>query len=129
MDHGAYIREEYAVVGLFESGQTAEAAAAWRRMASNPEVPIPDRVRHLKNLSHALTRMGLLAQAEAAFDEGIAIEDRLLRGWMRESKAVWLAEQGRRAEAVAIYEGLLRQFWVDSASIQRYEKNLATLRS
>ena len=129
MDHGALIRDEYAAAGLFESGQVQEATAVWPTMASDPELPFPDRVRNLKNLAHGFTRMGHLAHAEAALDEGIAIEDRLVRGFMRESKAVWLVEQGRVPEAIAIYEGLLRQFWMDSASIKRCQDNIARLKS
>ncbi|MGI8652191.1 MAG: hypothetical protein ACR2I7_05265 [Geodermatophilaceae bacterium] len=53
-------------------------------MASDPGLSLPDRITQLKNLSHALTGLKLIHEAEATFDEGIAIEDRLLRGWLRQ---------------------------------------------
>lgn len=128
MDHEHYTRDLQAAVELFEAGHLEEAAIAWRRLASDPELPLPDRVMHLQNLALTFTRLGRIEQAEAAYDEGISIEARLLRGYLLEAKAAWLVEQGRSGDAVASYEWLLGQFWVDSAQIQRCEHNLASLR-
>lgn len=113
---------------LFEAGRLEEAALAWRALASNPDLPFPDRVVQLQNLALTFTRLGRIVEAEAAYDEGIAIEQRLLRGYLLEAKAAWLVERGRSGDAVTIYEWLLGQFWLDSAQIQCYQQNLAALR-
>ncbi len=63
-------------------------------MATNLDLPLPDRAISLSNLGRALTKLGRLDEAEAAYNEGIAVEDRLLRGVAREEKAAWLVEQG-----------------------------------
>jgi len=128
VDHERYTRDIHAAVQLFESGRLEEAALAWRGLASDPELPFPDRVVQLQNLALTFTRLGRMVEAEAAYDEGIAIEQRLLRGYLLEAKAAWLVERGRSGDAVAIYEWLLGQFWLDSGQIQRYQQNLAALR-
>ncbi len=75
-------------------------------MASDPGLSLPDRITQLKNLSHALTGLKLIHEAEAA----------------------WLAERDRRNEAVVIYEWLLRQPWQNPWEIQRCQANIATLK-
>lgn len=127
MDHARYTRDIHAAVELFESGRLEEAAVAWRVLASDSELALPDRALQLQNLALTLTKLGRVDEAEAAYDEGIAIEQRLLRGYLLEAKAAWLVERGRSGDAVAIYEWLLRQFWLDSGQIQRYRQNLASL--
>ncbi len=41
----------------------------------------------MQNLALTFTRLGRIYEAEAAYDEGIDIEQRLLRGYLLESKA------------------------------------------
>lgn len=128
VDHESYARDIARAVELFESGQFQEAASAWRSMAADPGLPLRDRALQLINLATTYTKLNRPVEAEAAYDEGIAIEDQLLRGRLRESKAVWLAERGRVDEAAALYESLLRQYWLDSSEIRRCEQNLALIR-
>jgi len=87
VDHASYTRDIHAAVQLFESGRLEQAALAWRALASDPDLPFPDRVVQLLNLALTFTRLGRMVEAEAAYDEGIAIEQRLLRGYLLESKA------------------------------------------
>lgn len=127
VDHEAYTRDIQTAVELFESGRLEEAALAWRAMASDPTLPLPDRAVQLKNLALTCTKLERIDDAEAAFDEAIGIEERLPRGYLREEKAAWLVERGRLGEAVAIYEWLLEQYWLDSSQIRRCQHNLASL--
>lgn len=128
VDHEGYARDVSRAVELSESGRLEEAALALRALASDPDVPFPDRAIQLMNLALTFTKLNRLDEAEAAYDEGIAIEDRLLRGFMREHKAAWLIDRGRLDEAAAQYEWLLGQYWLDSPGIRRCEQNLAAIR-
>ncbi len=127
MNHASYTRDIHAAVQLFEAGHLEEAARAWRALASDPELPLPDQVVQLQNLALAFTRLGRIVEAEAAYDEGIAIEQRLSAGIPARSEGGLAGRGGRSGDAVTIYEWLLGQFWVDSGQIQRYQQNLAAL--
>ncbi len=129
MDYEAYRRDLLEAAEMFEAGQVKEAAQVFRAMATNLDLPLPDRAISLSNLGRALTKLGRLDEAEAAYNEGIAVEDRLLRGIAREEKAAWLVERGRSEEAVTIYEWLSGQYWIDAGQRERCRRNLATLRN
>ncbi len=67
--------------------------------------------------------------ALAWYDQGIQFERPLGLFFAAERKAAYLAEQGRAAESLAIYEGLLLEPSLKDEDRERFRHNVAVLRS
>lgn len=67
--------------------------------------------------------------ALAWYDKGIEFERPLGLFFAAERKAAFLAEQGRAAESLSIYEGLLWEPSLKDEDKQRIERNISTLRA
>jgi hypothetical protein len=97
---------------LHERGEWRAAAAIFERLVADQSLPDLDRSMMARNLATVLTSAGRAPnEVEAAFDRGIALEQRWFRGLVRESKAAWLAEIGRTDGAIAVYDSLLAEAW------------------
>ncbi|HWT00743.1 MAG TPA: hypothetical protein VN256_10895 [Pyrinomonadaceae bacterium] len=67
--------------------------------------------------------------ALAWYDKGIEFERPLGLFFAAERKAAYLAEQGRAAESLAIYEGLLWEPSLKDEDRERIQHNVSTLRA
>ncbi|HYG81793.1 MAG TPA: hypothetical protein VD861_15455 [Pyrinomonadaceae bacterium] len=67
--------------------------------------------------------------ALAWYDQGIEFERPLGIFFAAERKAAFLAEQGRTAESLAIYEGLLWESSLKDEDRERIRRNISTLRA
>jgi tetratricopeptide (TPR) repeat protein len=76
------------------------------------------------NLAQVFTQMGQAIEALAWFDWGIDAERTIGKTFVAESKAAYLAEQGRRDEAIALWRQLLADGELEEKSRAAVEANL-----
>lgn len=128
MDYAQYVTFVREAAALHEAGAYHDAARAFLRLADDATLPDLDRAMMESNLAGALAAARAAeADIEAAYDRGIALEERWHRARVLEAKAVWLAEAGHRDRAVAVYQGLLQQAWARMDDRDRWSRNIAAL--
>ncbi|MGC0143644.1 hypothetical protein [Pseudactinotalea sp. Z1732] len=125
MDHQEYSDLTQQANAAFEEGRAQEAVQIFHRLISSATLPQVDRSVMAVNLATVLQKSGADArQVEAAYDQGIALEQRVYRSFVREHKASWLDESGRPGEAAMIYRQLLAEHWPSSSERLRFQHNL-----
>ena len=86
-----------------------------------------DKSNACATLAVVYDRMGNTEEALSWFDKGIDIEQTYSRYEVSEKKSQFLAQLGRRNEAVAIYEALIKQPYVGEAEKERMRKTIQSL--
>ena len=81
------------------------------------------------NMARACEKGGHLEPALAWYDYGISLEEPFCRCLVREHKAVFLAEQRRDTEALALYEAIFVLPYATEADKERIWKNIVVLRN
>lgn len=81
------------------------------------------------NLAQMFVRLARADEALLWFDWGIGHEREAGKTFVSEGKAVFLAEQGRPAEAIALWEALLDEGRLDAQARAKVEQNIATVKA
>lgn len=125
MDHQEYSDLTQQANAAFEEGRAQEAVQIFHRLINSATLPQVDRSVMAVNLATVLQKSGADArQVEAAYDQGIALEQPVYRSFVREHKASWLNESGRPGDAAMIYRQLLAEHWPSSSERLRFQHNL-----
>lgn len=111
-----------------DEGRLAEAAKCF---ASLVESDISDIDRSLMACNVALIhdKMGDTDGALAWYDQAIYFEQPYCRGYAAERKAAYLAEKGRTADSLALYEWLMDQPFSTEAEKERFWANINMLKN
>ncbi len=123
--------EDYAATAqkgaeAFEKGEHAQALSLFESLAASDISPI-DRARMLNNVAVVLEKMGRSAEALRAYDRAIALEWTYSRCESVERKAIYLADKGDAAGAIALYEGLLLKLYVTEDEKYRFQTRISEL--
>ncbi len=128
MDSQEYFAAVRLAAERFEAGDTGEARAVFERIVADDAVPELDRNMMGINLATVLTKAGAAeTEIEAAYDRAIELEQRWMRGFATESKAVWLASAGRAWEARELLAWLRGQPWLTFGDRDRIDGSLDAL--
>lgn len=128
MDYEQWAERIREAAALHEAGDLAAADAVWQELIPLTPTDV-DRSILLVNRARTLTALGRVREAETSYDLAIAAEQAWFRGLARGEKAAWLAEQGRREEAAAMFEALAAERWISWGERTGYLRNVEILRS
>jgi tetratricopeptide (TPR) repeat protein len=106
---------------LQDSGRLKEAEAAFYQLFLS-DISDLDKVDICIHLAEISDKLGSLEQVLEWYDRGISIEGLYSRYSTAEKKAEYLSQRGRSAEAVPIYEALLKQPYISEAEKERMRK-------
>ncbi|HEV7735021.1 MAG TPA: hypothetical protein VGR62_22820 [Candidatus Binatia bacterium] len=128
MDYDAYVAAMQAVSKLVDEQQYDEALAGMRTLL---ESDLLDRDKSILCLNMAVVydKMAKPSEVLAWYDRGMDYERNYRPHLLLEHKAGYLIAQNRQAEALAIYESLLRERSIDEAEKQRFSHNVGILRT
>ena len=107
---------------LVEQGDHASALAILKGLIDG-DLPELDKAMMAMNVAIVCQKLGQDADVLAWYDYGMGLEAPFMRFSVAEGKAAYLVSKGRKAEALAIYEGLLKESFLmfrDRDRIQQY---------
>lgn len=111
---------------LFEKGDYAKALGIFEDLATSDISPI-DKARMLNNVAVVLNKMARVPDALRAHDRAIALEWTYSRCESVECKAIFLADKGDAAGAVALYESLLTKPYASEDEKHRFRVRVTEL--
>lgn len=117
------------VAELVDKGQDLDAATDLLKTIIESDLPDMDRAIMSINMAVVCDKMGHVDHALAWYDHGISLEVPHMRFLVRTSKAAYLASIGKKAEAVAIYQKLLREPFLTTPEREDLKNHLAAVQS
>ncbi|HKU97625.1 MAG TPA: tetratricopeptide repeat protein [Vineibacter sp.] len=126
MNYDDYVTAARTGGELFEKGDYAKALGIFEDLAASDISPI-DKARMLNNVAVVLDKMGRTQDAVRAHDRAIALEWTYSRCESVERKAIFLADKGDAAGAVALYESLLTKSYATEDEKHRFRARIADL--
>lgn len=128
MDYHDYELQIQQGAQLSQDGDHAGASRLFRTLAEDTTLTDMDRAYMFHNAAVSHERVGPAEETEALFDQGIVLERRWCRSTVREGKAKWLERLGRRGDAVAIYDELMREGWLTTGQRRQFEEAIFKIR-
>lgn len=128
MEYQAYVEAMQRVARQVDDGQYDEALAGLQALLQSD---LLDRDKSIVcvNTAVVLDKQGKVSEALAWYDRGIDYERPHHRHFVAEQKAAYLVGQQRAAEALDLYEALVRDRSIDEGERQRFTHNIGILRS
>ncbi len=100
----------------------------FERLIADHELPDLDRSSMASNVAVVLTAQGAPeGEVQAAYDRGIELERRWLRGAVIQRKAAWLVTVGRSWEARDLLVRLRREAWLNLYERDSIDRSLESL--
>jgi hypothetical protein len=128
MDYQTYYDKATAASKKFDENDLEGAFAGFEELVKS-DISDLDKSTMCYNVARVCEKGGHFDRALEWYDYGIALEAPLCRCLVQEHKAVFLANQRRDAEALAIYESLYTQPYVTENDKERIWKNILVLRN
>lgn len=128
MDYQAYVDAMQQVSNQVDARQYDDAIAGLRALLDG-DLLDADKAVLCINMAVVYEKMGKPAEVLAWYDRGADYERAYRRHMVDEHKAGFLVNNGREAEALEIYEALLRERSLSEHEQQRIAHNVATLRA
>ena len=128
MDYEAYVDAMQRVSNQVDAQQYAEALAGLRSLLES-DLLDADKAVLCINMAVVHDKMGEASDALAWYDRGIDYERAYRRHMAAEHKAGYLHTSGRSAEALSLYESLLRERSLGEAEKKRLAHNVESLRA
>ncbi len=128
MDYQEYHAAANLANAHYESGNAAEALRLFERLIADHELPDLDRSSMASNVAVVLTAQGAPeSEIQAAYDRGIELERRWLRGAVIQRKAAWLVTVGRSWEARDLLVRLRCEAWLNMYERDSIDRLLESL--
>jgi predicted negative regulator of RcsB-dependent stress response len=128
MDYQAYVDAMQVVANQVDAGQYDDAIAGLRGLL-NSDLLDADKAVLCINMAVVHEKMGRPSEVLAWYDRGMDYERAYRRHMTAEQKAGFLVNAGREAEALEIYESLLRERSLSEHEQQRIAHNVGILRA
>jgi hypothetical protein len=126
MEYQEYIAQTEKASRLVQQGQLKEAADFLFQMLLS-EISDLDKAAICVTVATLYDRMGNTGEALASYDKGIGYEQAYCRYEVTEKKVQYLSSMGKSADAVPIYEALIKQPYLTEAEKMRIRKTIQTL--
>lgn len=127
MDYQTYTQRAQQAAQLVETGAYEQAHELLRQLVAS-DISERDKAIMCLNLAIVADKLGQTTEALRWYDEGMAYESRHGQVFVAESKAIYLAEQGKAEESLALYETLLTRASLDGSTQERIRQNIRRLR-
>jgi len=128
MDYQAYVDAMQRVSEQVDAQQYDDALAGLRTLLDS-DLLDADKAVLCINMAVVHDKLGKTSEALAWYDRGIDYERAYRRHMVAESKAAYLYAGGRGAEALSLYESLVRERSLGEAEKQRLAHNVESLRA
>lgn len=128
MDYQHYVDKANAASKMFDEEDLQGAAALFEELIHS-DISDIDKSMMAYNMARVYEKAEQPDRALAWYDYGIALEEPHCRSLILEHKAVFLINQKRSAEAIAIYELLYTLPHVTEGEKQRFANNIEVLRN
>jgi len=126
MEYQEFTSRTQQAAQLIKAGRWKEAEVCLYKLFLS-DVSDIDKSNACATLAIVYDRMGNTQEALTWFDKGIEIEQIYSHYEVSEKKSQYLAQLGRRNEAVAIYESLIKQAYISEAEKERMRKTMQAI--
>jgi tetratricopeptide (TPR) repeat protein len=126
MEYQEFLERSQSAAQLSQAGRLKEAERAFYDLFLS-DISDLDKAAVCAELASVYDRMGNTEQALAWFDKGIAQEGSYCRYEVAEQKVHYLAQIGQSAQAVPIFEALIRKPFLTEAEKERLRKETQAL--
>jgi Tfp pilus assembly protein PilF len=128
MDYQTYLAQTQLGSQQLEAGQHQEAIATFRRLVESDLADL-DKVMMCYNVSVLYQKLQDDERAREWLNRGVDLERRYCRFWVTEQLGAFLADRGKWAESLALYEDLFRQPYLSEQDRERIRQNIQTIRA
>jgi tetratricopeptide (TPR) repeat protein len=128
MDYQAYVDAMQIVSDQVDAAQYDDAIAGLRTLL-NGDLLDADKAVMCLNMAVIYDKMGKPSEVMAWYERGMDYERAYRRHMVAEHMAGFLATQGRAAEALELYESLLRERSLNEHEQDRIAHNVGVLRA
>jgi len=128
MQYSEYDRMAREGAKSLEEGKHLEAIAKFQSLLDS-DISDIDKSFMAYNIAVVCEKLGHQEETLAWYDHAIAYEQPYFRSQITEHKAAYLANNGHPADALALYEWLYRQNYVQETDKERIWNNICVLKN
>ena len=128
MNYAEFTQISQKTATLVEQGKYKEAVTTLEALLLS-DISDLDKAMQCLNIAVVYEKQGEIDKALKWYDRGILYETPYSRFYGTEQKAFYLAQKGRTAESIQIYEELLRKPFLMEGDKERVRKNVQQLRN